>query len=57
MKRLGLFMVGFAVFGLVAATASTSSAAGKLTYYCSAEEEWCQLMAKEFERPPASRSP
>ena len=24
-------------------------AAGKLTYYCSAQEDWCQLMARSFE--------
>ena len=50
MNRLGLSIAAFAIFGLVAATANTSSAAGKLTYYCSAEIEWCQLMAKEFEK-------
>ena len=48
MKRLGLSIVAFAIFGLVAATANTAFAAGKLTLYCSAEEEWCQLMTKEF---------
>ena len=50
MKRLHLSLVAFAIAGLVAATAGTATAAGKLTYYCSAEEEWCQLMAKEFEK-------
>ena len=48
MKRLHSSLVAFAIAGLVAATAGTAAAADKLTYYCSAEEEWCQLMAKEF---------
>ncbi|MEM7045137.1 MAG: ABC transporter substrate-binding protein [Pseudomonadota bacterium] len=30
------------------AFAGAAEAAGKLTYYCSAEEDWCQLMATEF---------
>lgn len=28
---------------------TTASAADKLTYYCSAQEDWCQLMANGFE--------
>lgn len=28
---------------------SPAAAAGKLTYYCSAQEDWCQLMARSFE--------
>ena len=27
-----------------------ASAAGKMTLYCSAQEDWCQLMAREFEK-------
>ena len=27
----------------------TANAAEKLTYYCSAQEDWCQLMADGFE--------
>ena len=50
MKRLHLSLVAVAIAGLVAATANTAFAADRLTYYCSAEEEWCQLMAKEFEK-------
>ena len=50
MKRLHLSLVAVAIAGLVAATSNTAFAADRLTYYCSAEEEWCQLMAKEFEK-------
>jgi iron(III) transport system substrate-binding protein len=31
-------------------TAGQANAAGKLNLYCSAQEDWCQLMAKEFEK-------
>jgi iron(III) transport system substrate-binding protein len=34
---------------LVALSSTGSMAAEKLTYYCSAQEDWCQLMAKGFE--------
>lgn len=34
---------------LAASTLSTAYAAEKLTYYCSAQEDWCQLMATGFE--------
>ncbi len=37
--------VGIALLGSV----SHGIAAEKLTYYCSAQEDWCQLMAKGFE--------
>ncbi len=37
--------VGIALLGSV----SHSIAAEKLTYYCSAQEDWCQLMASGFE--------
>ena len=50
MKRLHLSLVAFAIAGLVAATAGTATAAGKLTLYCSPQIEWCQLMVKEFEK-------
>jgi iron(III) transport system substrate-binding protein len=36
---------GIALFG----SASPAIAAEKLTYYCSAQEDWCQLMASGFE--------
>lgn len=44
--------LGFAVVGVVSALmASTSMAsAAKLTFYCSAQEDWCQLMARGFEK-------
>ena len=36
--------------GLAAGTAwAPAQAADKLTYYCSAQEDWCQLMANGFE--------
>ena len=34
---------------LMLAGANTAFAAGKLNYYCSAQEDWCQLMARGFE--------
>ncbi len=34
---------------LGALASSGAMAAEKLTYYCSAQEDWCQLMAKGFE--------
>ncbi len=33
----------------ISVIASSAQAAGKLTYYCSAQEDWCQLMARSFE--------
>lgn len=40
----------FAMTSLVAFIASVSAAqAEKLTLYCSAQEDWCQLMARSFE--------
>lgn len=30
--------------------------AEKLTYYCSAQEDWCQLMARAFEKETGIRS-
>ena len=46
MKRFLLLVSG--AFLALAATA-TMSAAQKLTLYCSAQEDWCQLMARGFE--------
>ncbi|MGI9522022.1 MAG: ABC transporter substrate-binding protein [Hyphomicrobiaceae bacterium] len=36
------------LIGMLSATAA--HAAEKLTYYCSAQEDWCQLMARGFEK-------
>ncbi|MGI9423791.1 MAG: ABC transporter substrate-binding protein [Hyphomicrobiaceae bacterium] len=41
--------VGVALVASVLSSASVQ-AAGKLTYYCSAQEDWCQLMARGFEK-------
>jgi iron(III) transport system substrate-binding protein len=35
--------------GLAALSSTSAAAAEKLTYYCSAQEDWCQLMARTFE--------
>ena len=47
-------MYGFFRVALLAALTSIGSnvaaAAEKLTYYCSAQEDWCQLMATAFEQ-------
>lgn len=48
MKRTFVLALGAAALGLGAA-ALPVQAAGKLTYYCSAQEDWCQLMARSFE--------
>ena len=46
MKKLSIF----ALTSIVALTAGVSAAqADKLTLYCSAQEDWCQLMARSFE--------
>lgn len=34
---------------LLALSAGAADAAGKLSFYCSAQEEWCQIMARGFE--------
>jgi iron(III) transport system substrate-binding protein len=39
-------LVGASLFAL---SAGAASAAGKLNFYCSAQEEWCQIMARGFE--------
>ncbi len=41
--------LGAALVSLAGATSSQAVAADKLTYYCSAQEDWCQLMATGFE--------
>jgi len=41
--------LGAAVVALAGAASSQAVAAEKLTYYCSAQEDWCQLMATGFE--------
>ncbi len=41
----------FSYLGVIAglALATGTAQADKLTYYCSAQEDWCQLMARSFE--------
>jgi len=46
MKSLKLTVIGAAV---ALATSVTGAQAAKLTLYCSAQEDWCQLMARSFE--------
>jgi len=46
MTRFGL-MTASVVFA--AGLATQAAAAEKLTFYCSAQEDWCQLMARGFE--------
>lgn len=46
MKRITATLAGSLI--ALAATAPASFA-DKLTYYCSAQEDWCQLMARSFE--------
>ncbi len=41
-------LVKLTLAGMLALGASTANAADKLTFYCSAQEDWCQLMTKEF---------
>jgi len=41
--------LGAALVALAGATSGQAIAAEKLTYYCSAQEDWCQLMATGFE--------
>ena len=36
------------IAGLAMSTSSAALGADKLTFYCSAQEDWCQLMTKEF---------
>ncbi len=46
MRKFNRVLVATAT--MLAATTSLASAA-KLTLYCSAQEDWCQLMARGFE--------
>lgn len=46
MKQINIALAASAM-ALVAATGTAS--ADKLTLYCSAQEEWCQIMARSFE--------
>ncbi|MGQ7847545.1 ABC transporter substrate-binding protein [Granulosicoccus sp. 3-233] len=41
--------LGSTTIALIAALSGSANAADKLTYYCSAQEDWCQLMANGFE--------
>ena len=47
MKRLSFLVTG--ALTAMAASASMSYAAEKVTLYCSAQEDWCQVMARGFE--------
>ncbi len=50
MKKHSLWFVS-ALFAVAMTLMSNASiAAEKLTYYCSAQEDWCQLMARAFEK-------
>jgi len=46
-KRMSLMASGAAA--VLALSTSMSFAAEKLTFYCSAQEDWCQVMARGFE--------
>lgn len=41
--------LGSTTIALIGALSGSAIAAEKLTYYCSAQEDWCQLMANGFE--------
>lgn len=43
-------LAGAAVVALAALGGGSAMAAGKLTLYCSPQEEWCQLMVTEFQK-------
>ena len=43
------FLIGAALVSLCSTASLQAVAADKLTYYCSAQEDWCQLMATGFE--------
>ncbi|PCH74187.1 MAG: iron ABC transporter substrate-binding protein [Rhodobacteraceae bacterium] len=47
MKRISITLTG--ALTALAASASMSFAAEKVTLYCSAQEDWCQVMARGFE--------
>ena len=46
MKRIRILMLTAFVLGVGAL--SPAQAAGKMTLYCSAQEDWCQLLVQEF---------
>ena len=48
MEELMKLLLKFAVAGALVAGSTVAQAADKLTFYCSAQEDWCQLMTKEF---------
>ena len=43
------FTLSTTTLALMGALSGGAIAADKLTYYCSAQEDWCQLMANGFE--------
>ncbi len=47
MNRISLAIVG--ALGALAIFAPTGAVAQKMTLYCSAQEDWCQIMARGFE--------
>ncbi len=56
MKQVSrFFSVGLAATAIALAYSPASLAKNKLTYYCSAQEDWCQLMAREFEKETGIR--
>ena len=46
---MNLFKVVFAASLFALSMTAGAAQADKLTYYCSAQEDWCQLMARSFE--------
>ena len=44
-----LFTMAISAITLLGISAAPAAAKGKLNYYCSAQEDWCQLMARGFE--------
>jgi len=46
--RKSLYLLSAAAMA-IGVSATAASAAGRLTLYCSAQEDWCQLMARSFE--------
>jgi iron(III) transport system substrate-binding protein len=49
MKRLSGTIIGVLVAMAASAAFTTTASAQKLTLYCSAQEDWCQIMARGFE--------
>lgn len=45
-----LFLSVFGSLAALSLSVSPAAAKGKLNYYCSAQEDWCQLMARGFEK-------